>query len=147
VIEQRYFTTRVADPFMAYTYEWTVRTGDTDFSGFVYTPTVVDYVVRGMEQLMSDIGFSPSSSNERGFVYPAVHAEADYLGTFGVDDEVTIELVPAVGETSITLDAVGTLDEETVFTADLTLACVDEETMEPVRVPNDVRERLTQYAE
>lgn len=132
---------------MGYTYEWTVRTGDTDFSGFVYTPTVIDYVVRGMEQLMSDIGFSPSASGKRGFVYPAVHAEADYHGTFGVDDQVTVELVPAVGETSIKLAASGALGDETVFTADLTLACIDKETMEPVHVPDDIRESLARYAE
>lgn len=132
---------------MAYTYEWTVRTGDTDFSGFVYTPTVIDYVVRGMEDLMTEIGFSPSASTERGFVYPAVHAEADYLGTFGVDDEVTIALVPDVGETSITLTARGRLDDETVFTATLTLACIDVETMEPARVPEDIQTQLAQYAD
>jgi acyl-CoA thioesterase FadM len=132
---------------MAYTYEWIVRTGDTDFSGFVYTPTVIDYVVRGMEELMTEIGFSPSASTERGFVYPAVHAEADYLGTFGVDDEVTIALVPDVGETSITLTARGTLDGETVFTATLTLACVDVETMESAQIPEDIQTQLAQYAE
>lgn len=132
---------------MAYSYDWTVRTGDTDFSGFVYTPTVIDHVVRGMEKLMDEIGFSPSAADERGVVYPAVHAEADYVGTFGVDDTVTVELVPSVGDTSITLTAHGSLDDETVFTAELTLACIDSETMEPATVPTDIRERLAAYGE
>ena len=132
---------------MAYSYDWTVRTGDTDFSGFVYTPTVIDYVVRGMEELMEEIGFSPSAADDRGVVYPAVHAEADYVGTFGVDDTVTVELVPSVGDTSITLTARGSLDDETVFTAELTLACIDSETMEPAVVPTDIRERLAEYSE
>jgi acyl-CoA thioesterase FadM len=132
---------------MAYTYQWTVRTGDTDFSGFVYTPTVIDYVVRGMEQLMTEVGFSPSASTERGFVYPAVHAEADYLSTFGVDDKITIALIPDVGETSITLTARGTLDDETVFKSTLTLACIDVETMEAAQIPEDIQTQLAQYSE
>ena len=132
---------------MAYSYTWTVRTGDTDFSGLIYTPTVIDHVVRGMEELMTEIDFSPSAAEERGLLYPAVHAEADYVDSISVDDTVAIALVPRVGDASITLAARGTLKGELVFTAELTLACIDAATGEPTRVPPDIRDRLQEYTE
>lgn len=132
---------------MVYTYTWPVRTGDTDFSGLIYTPTVIDHVVRGMEELMAEIEFSPSAAKERGLLYPAVHAEADYVDSFGVDDTVTVALVPRVGDASITLAARGTLDNELVFTAELTLACIDAASGESTPVPPDIRNRLQAYAE
>jgi acyl-CoA thioesterase FadM len=132
---------------MAYSYTWTVRTGDTDFSGLIYTPTVIDHVVRGMEELMAEIEFSPSAAQERGLLYPAVHAEADYVDSFGVDDIVTVALVPHVGDASIELAARGTLDDELVFTAELTLVCTDAASGESTPVPLDIRDRLEQYAE
>jgi acyl-CoA thioesterase FadM len=130
---------------MAYSYTWTVRTGDTDFSGLVYTPAVIDCVVRGMEKLMTEIEFSPTAAQERGLLYPAVHAEADYVDSFGVDDTVTVTLVPCVGDTSITLTARGTLNNELVFTAELTLACIDAASSEPTPVPSDIRNLLQAY--
>jgi acyl-CoA thioesterase FadM len=132
---------------MAYSYTLTVRTGDTDFSGLIYTPTVIDHVVRGMEEMMDEIEFSPSAAEERGLLYPAVHAEADYVDSFGVDDTVTVALVPRVGDASITLAARGTLDNELVFTAELTLACIDAASGESTPVPPDIRNRLQAYAE
>jgi acyl-CoA thioesterase FadM len=132
---------------MAYSYTWTVRTGDTDFSGLIYTPTVIDHVVRGMEELMTEIDFSPSAAEERGLLYPAVHAEADYVDSISVDDTVAIALVPRVGDASITLAARGTLKGELVFTAELTLACIDAATGESTRVPPDIRDRLQEYTE
>lgn len=132
---------------MAYSYMWTVRTGDTDFSGLIYTPTVIDHVVRGMEELMTEIDFSPSAAEERGLLYPAVHAEADYVDSIGVDDTVAIALVPRVGDASITLAARGTFEGELVFTAELTLACIDAATGESTRAPPDIRDRLQEYTE
>ena len=129
-----------------YTFTWTVRTGDTDFSGLVYTPTVIDYVAQAMQDLLAEVEFSPRDSHERGLVYPVVHAEADYHEPFGIYDSVTIGLVPSVGDTSMTFDATGDLDGTTVFEASITIACVDVETHESAAVPDDVKRGLAAYA-
>ena len=98
-----------------------------------------------MERLFETIDFAPSDAGDRGILYPAVHVEANYRGSIGVDDRVTVELTPQVGAHSITLAAVGRLEETVVFDGELTLACVDRARMEPIRVPDDIREALAAY--
>lgn len=43
---------------MSYEYEWKVRAGDTDYSGLLYTPRLVDCVIHGIEALRAEVGFT-----------------------------------------------------------------------------------------
>lgn len=130
---------------MTYTYEWQIRSGDTDFSGLVYTPEVIDCMVVAVQALLQEVGYSHTTAMADGIQYPAVRAEADYLGSITIDDLVTVEVTPEIGTTSITFRAVGTVSE-TVFEGSITLVFVDADSGEPVPVPGDVSEKLRTYA-
>lgn len=126
---------------MAFRYRWKVRVGDTDFSGLVFTPKVIECMVEGIEDLMDEIGCPPSTAHERGFIYPVAHAEADYISPLGIGDKVTVELTPQVGNSSVTFDFKGEI-EEIVFRGEITTVFIDKETMDPIPIPNKIRQKL-----
>jgi acyl-CoA thioesterase FadM len=128
---------------MAYEFDWKLRAADTDFSRRVYTPAVLDYTVRAINQLMEDIDHSAYQIHEReGLLYPIAHAEIDYLEAIEVGDLVTISLSHAVGSSSITFEAVGRRDGVEVFEAEVVVVFVDDSDGRSVPVPDAVRARL-----
>ena len=132
---------------MPYEKTWTIYAGDTDYSGRIYTPVVVDYVIRTLASFRRGVGF-PNKRFETGpVVPPARHIDIEYLGAIEVDDELTIELTPTIGDTSVTHAFTGTVDGERVFDGELTVVFVDTETEEPVPVPAELIHELEQIAE
>jgi len=128
-----------------YEFDWKVRAADTDFSGRVYTPAVLDYTVRAINQFMEDGGHSAYQLQDReGIVYPVRAAEVEYLAPMATGDETTIALTHETGETSVRFDATGRRDGEDVFRATLTVVFVDTETGDAVSIPDHVREYLGQ---
>lgn len=128
---------------MEYEFDWKLRAADTDFSGRVYTPAVLDYTVRAINQLMEDFDHSAYQLEEReGVIYPVARAEIDYLESIQVGDEVVIHLDAAVGTTSITFSAVGRREGDAVFEAEVTAVFVETATGDSVSVPDAVRTRL-----
>lgn len=128
-----------------YTYHWPIRSGDTDFSGLVYTPAVIDCVVEAAQALLEDIDYDPLTAMEDDILYPTAHAEADYLGEISIGDQIIVEITPDIGTTSVTFEALGKLDA-VVFESELTLVFVDTDSKEPQPVPDDVAEALSTYA-
>lgn len=126
---------------MAFKYNWKVRVGDTDFSGLVFTPKVIECMVEGIEDLMEEIGCPPSTAHDRGFIYPVAHAEADYISPLGIGDNVKIEMIPNVGNSSVTFNFTGEI-EEIVFKGEITTVFIDKETMDSVSIPNEVKDNL-----
>lgn len=133
---------------MGYEVEWTVRAGDTDYSGLIYTPVVTDRMLRGMEAVSMDAGVPRHYfGGEGGVMAPAVHVEVDYLAPIRVDDEVTIEVTPVLGTTSVTFGQVGHTADGEAFRGHVKIVFVDREGFEPIPVPDEVREALRPYAE
>ncbi|WP_458210632.1 acyl-CoA thioesterase [Haladaptatus sp. NG-SE-30] len=123
---------------MPYESKWTIYAGDTDYSGRIYTPVVIDYVIRTLGEYRSSVGF-PNSRFEHGPVIPpARNIEIDYLGAITVDDELKITLTPTVGTSSVTHEFTGSVDTDIVFEGTLTVVYVDSETEEPVPVPDEL---------
>lgn len=128
-----------------YEFDWKVRAADTDFSGRVYTPAVLDYTVRAINQFMEDGNHSAYQLRDRErIVYPVRAAEVEYLAPMAAGDETTISLTHETGETSIAFDATGRRGGEDVFRATVTVVFVDTETGATVPIPDDVREYLGQ---
>lgn len=123
---------------MPYESTWTIYGGDTDFSGRIYTPVAIDYVIRTLEEYRSSVGFPDRRFEQGPVVPPARHIEIDYLGAITVDDELAITLTPTVGRTSVTHAFTGRVDGETVFEGSLTVVFIDSETEEPVPVPDEL---------
>jgi acyl-CoA thioesterase FadM len=132
---------------MPYESTWTISAGDTDYSGRIYTPVVIDYVIKTLGEFRRGVGF-PNKRFETGpVVPPARNIEIEYLGAIRVDDELAIALTPSVGTTSVTHAFTGTVDGELVFEGELTVVFIDTETEEPVPVPEELLPELERIAE
>lgn len=125
---------------------WRVYTGDTDYSGRIYTPTVIDYVIRTLAELRRSLGF-PNRRFESGpVVPPARNVTVDYHAAIRVDDVVRIALTPTVGTTSVTHAFTGHVDDELVFEGELTVVYIDTESEAPVPVPSELADELSAIA-
>lgn len=123
-------------------YNWTVRAGDTDFSGLIYTPTVIDQVIRHIEAFREHVGLPHDFFTERGLILPTVNVEANYRSPVRLEDDVTITIQLTLGETSIVFSAAGRVGERDVFDVTLTNVVTDHSTLQSVQIPVSVRERL-----
>ena len=123
---------------MPYESTWTIYAGDTDYSGRIYTPVVIDYVIRTLADFRASVGFPDGRFETGPVVPPARHIDVEYLAAIRVDDELTITLTPTVGSTSVTHAFTGTVDGTVVVEGELTVVYIDTETEEPVPVPEEL---------
>ena len=131
---------------MPYQSEWTVHAGDTDYSGRIYTPVVIDYVIKTLSEFRATVGFSDERFEHGPVVPPARSIDIEYLSAIRVGDVVTVTLTPTVGNTSVTHAFTGTVDGETVFDGSLTVVYIDTETETPVSVPKELVPELRAIA-
>ncbi|MFC6954746.1 thioesterase family protein [Halorubellus litoreus] len=131
---------------MAFEFETIVRAGDTDVTGSIYTPQVVDWLARGLHDIRSAAGYSYGAYEEMGIASAAVNVNVDYLAPIRMEDTVTVAMTPDVGETSIRFDSTGTVEDTRVFQGSITLAFIDAETRDAVRIPDDLRAAFETFA-
>lgn len=133
---------------MPYEFDWRVRVADSDFSGLVYTPAVLDYSLRAINELMATFDFAAYQQGDAAdVIYPTKRAEVEFAEPIGVGDDVTIAVTPELGDTSVTFRARGESDGATAFKATVVMVFVDADSLEPVSVPGDVRAGLERYAD
>lgn len=132
---------------MAYEYEWKVNVGNTDFSGLIYAPEAVDALATAVQDLFATLGYPPSEAQASGIIYPAVHIDIDYLDSIRLDDVVLMELTPSIGDASVSFHTTGTVRETQVIDGTITHVFIDEETYEPVSIPDEIRAGLQSYCD
>jgi acyl-CoA thioesterase FadM len=124
---------------------WTIYAGDTDYSGRIYTPTVVDYVVRTLQEFRMTLGFPNERFQEGEYLPPARNVDIDYLGRIGVDDRLTVALEPSIGTTSVTYDVTATTENGRVVEGSVTTVFVDSDTEESIPVPEEFRTAVDEW--
>jgi len=130
---------------MGYEYEWRVRAGDTDYSGLIYTPEVVNCVVEGIEDARATVGFPNERFQELPYIPPVVNVDIDYLESIRVSDVLSVTLTPTVGESSVTYDATATLNGEPAFEGTVTTVFVENESGNAIPVPNEFERKIRRY--
>lgn len=130
---------------MAYQSEWKVRAGETDYSGLIYTPDVVEFVVQTLQDFRAEIGFSNVRFRELDYIPPIVNVDVNYRDSVWVDDRVTVALVPSPGTSSVTYEVTGTVDGDVVFDGSVTTAFIDKETHEPISIPEAFSEAVERF--
>ncbi|MEF8814573.1 MAG: thioesterase family protein [Halovenus sp.] len=124
---------------MAFEKEWKIYAGDTDYSGRIYTPVVVDYLIKTLQDFRASIGF-PNERFESGeYIPPARNIDINYLSAIRTGDRVGITIDPTVGTTSITYDVVGEVDGKAVFDGTTTTVFIDKGSQEPIPVPEEFK--------
>ncbi len=100
---------------------------DLDAGGVVYHANYIKYMARGRTEYLREQGLSQDLS-ERGYVFPVVRLEIDYLAPAVHDDLLRVETaVLAIGKTSITFEQriVRAADGKVLTNAKVTLVCAD----------------------
>lgn len=131
---------------MPFEYVQRVRLEDTSTAGTLYYAVVPQYVGRAVEDLIAATGhpYRENLADDLGLV--VVRTETEYAAPMREGDELTIELIPVVGDSSITFEASATRDGAEVFRASETRVAVDLSTMDPHPVPESLRTGLAEYA-
>jgi acyl-CoA thioesterase FadM len=124
---------------------WTVRAGDTDYSGRIYTPVVVDFVIKTIQDFRAHLGFTNNRFQAETYLPPAVNVDINYRAAIRVDDRLRISLDPSIGSSSVTYAVTGSVEGTPVFEGTVTTAFVDKETQEAIPVPDEFRTAVTDF--
>lgn len=111
---------------------------DTDLAGIVYYANYLKFIERGRSEWLRQLGIDQAGLKREGRVFAVRRLEADYLQPARYDDllEVATHLHHA-GRARIILDQAVLRDELTLFTARVTIACLDA-SGRPVRLPTGI---------
>jgi 4-hydroxybenzoyl-CoA thioesterase len=130
---------------MAYNYEWKIRAEDVDYSGQIFTPRLMNCLLRGMQDIYEEIGYPSEWAHKGNISRPVVSVDADYLTPMGLGDVVDVAMTTSLGRTSITFEAIGFVRNKKAFDASMTSVIVDDDDSEPMLIPPDLRDGLCRY--
>ena len=102
---------------------------DTDLAGIVYYANYLKFIERGRSEWLRDLGVDQAGLKEdRGLIFAVRRLEADYLKPARFDDLLTVVSAPAAQSGARLVLAQSVLrGEEVLFTAQVTLVCLDSE--------------------
>lgn len=136
---------------------WTVRFADADMFGIAFYPRIVDAIHDTSDMFMQEIGYpfweiagddeGDSSGGGSAFGFPIVEFDVEFERPVEAGDEVTIELTPDPGTSSLRFDFVGRRDGGVAFTAFEQRACVARGADSAMEIPDDVRAALEEHAD
>jgi len=139
-------------------FSWPVRVyyEDTDAGGVVYYANYLCYCERARTEWLRALGVDQRNMRaESGLVFVVTRVEANYLRGAELDDALDVQTtVVRIGGASLTfeqrilraVDAAGNaavnVTPECIFVAKVTIACVDWNKKQAVRLPDQLRELL-----
>ena len=121
---------------------------DTDAGALVYYANYLKFIERGRTELLRSAGFENKSLlDNQGIAFVVRHISADYLKPACLDDLLQVEtVVNQIKNASVLMKQAIRRDDEIIFAADVTLACIDAKQRIPVRLPADIRQGFEKYA-
>ena len=132
---------------MAHHFPLRIYYEDTDAGGVVYHANYIKFCERARTELLRETGHTNGSLREElGIIFVARHLEVDYLKPAFLEDELTIvSTVKQVKNTSMIMHQLAKKGDQTIFTMDITLVCVDQKTVRPVKMPPAVTDGFLTY--
>lgn len=129
----------------------TVKWGECDPAGIVYTPRFLDFVVETAEAWFKEVtGLHWNATRrELGIGSPIVHASLDFHHAVWPEDslDLTVELEGLTRATYTLIVAGHNADGTLCFRGKLVGALTDYKKMTSVRIPQDFRSRMEAYGE
>ncbi len=127
----------------------TVKWGDCDPAGIIYTPRVFDYLVESLEAWFREVvGVSWMELNwEMNMGMPMVRVECDFVRAPRPDQEIEVEVrVRKLGAASVTYALTGHDGAgQHYFRATLVGCFIARPDFKPTRVPDEFRARIAAY--
>lgn len=119
--------------------EYRVPYADTDQMGFVYYANFFVYFERSRNEILRDLGIPYVELEERGVILPVLEAHCEYKTPAKYDDVLKIVgWGEIVGKARIKCHAEVWRNEERLASGYTVHACLDKETLRPVRVPDEI---------
>lgn len=132
-----------------FTMRRTVKWGETDPAGIVYTARFLDYTVEAVEAWFTEIvGIDwYRLKAEMGLGSPMAHASLDFRKPLFPAEEFTVEVwVMEVGRAATTFKILGrNLAREICFEGKLVSVIIDAERIKARTMPDDFRARIEAY--
>jgi acyl-CoA thioester hydrolase len=109
---------------------------DTDLAGIVYYANYLKFIERARSEWVRGLGIDQTRLREdQGLVFAVRRVEADYLKPAQFDDLLTVETAERQRTgVRLILDQIVSRGAEVLFTARVTLVCLDR-AGKPVRLP------------
>lgn len=117
---------------------------DTDAIGVVYYANYLKFCERARTEWLRGHGFNQHNlAAERGLAFVVRSVKADFLAGAELDDQLDILThIERLAGASIVFRQQVRRNEVVLFTADVTIACIDRSAKKPAPIPKDIRAQL-----
>jgi tol-pal system-associated acyl-CoA thioesterase len=116
---------------------------DTDAGGIVYYVNYLKFMERARTEFMRSLGFGKASMFSDQLMFVVQDVAVQYLQPARLDDELLASVrLDKTGGASMTMHQRVLRGETVLVEADIKIACVDQHSLQPQRIPAPVLERL-----
>ncbi len=120
---------------------------DTDAGGIVYHSKYLDFGERARAEMLFEMGIPVTKLLERGVAFVLRHVDIEYKKPARLDDLLTVRTqVLETKNASMVMEHRFTRGVEELVIIRLQLAFINPDTMTPVRMPPDVKEKFLTYS-
>jgi len=128
-------------PREPFRFETRIRFIDTDASGRIHYTAMFRYFESAEIEFLRTLGISYNAT--RGYNFPRVHVECDFMRILGHDDLITIEVfLTKLGRSSIRLEFRTRKADELAAKGVVVIVCMDQTTHRAMTIPDDVRSKF-----
>lgn len=122
---------------------------DTDAGGVMYHGNYIAFCERARTELLLDTGYTNRDlKDDVGILFVVRHMDVNYLKPLLLEDKVDIYTsLHHIKNSSLIFKHLIKKDDVIVFENDVTLVCVDAKTVRPVKIPEDIKSRFSDYTE
>ncbi|KOO05316.1 tol-pal system-associated acyl-CoA thioesterase [Vibrio nereis] len=128
-------------------FEWpvTVYYEDTDAGGVVYHSNYLKYFERARTELLRSVGVSQHTLLEQNIGFVVRHMDIDFLQGARLDDHLTVKTeIAETKKASLTFcQEIVNPGGKTLCKAMVKVACIDNEKMRPIAIPQSIVMELT----
>lgn len=132
---------------MTHAINYRVYFEDTDAGGVMYHGNYINFCERGRTEFLRDCGYTNTQIvDDHNVLFLVRHMDINYLKPAFLEDDLTVKTqIGSIKNSSLVMKQSIHKGDTTIFTADVTLVCVDKNTIKPTRVPADIKEAFTNH--
>ncbi len=134
---------------MKHSVDYRVYYEDTDAGGVMYHASYIRFCERGRSELLRSAGLSCANlEDEQGLIFVIRHLDADYHKPARLEDLLTVRSsIKEMKNSSFVMEQTIFCQDSMLFSASVTVVCVDKKDVRPVRLPENVRAKFMNYVE
>ena len=120
---------------------------DTDAGGVVYHANYLNFCERARTELLLDSGFTNRDLQKNlNVIFVIRHIESDYFKPIFLEDKIDIyTTISDIRRSSTVFDHIIKRGDDVVYSAKMTLVCVDSQTVRPVQIPEAIKKHFEEY--